>query len=184
MGKLKKIIPKDFGKLLSILIDHCTKGKYYKELGNIVVEMADNNELSSAEIKTLLAPKNGKVLPLVVSGINFGLMVGYAFGQGYPFEHLVITKELDCLSSQFPILTREKNKDLFFRRNMFLERVLAVTKDKTATITKNEIERGAGTIVLCWPQNQKAIKDFTEHIWKRVSPDDDKSGMGEKVVRV
>ena len=177
MKKPKKIIPKDFGHLLSILIDHCTKGKYYKELGNIVVEMADNNELSKAEINTLLNSKNGKVLPLVVDAINFGLMIGYAFSQGYPFEHSVITKELDYLSSQFPILTREKNKDLFFLRELFLERIVNAAEDKTFMITKNEVEKAATTIVLCWPQNQKPIKDFTERIWKYVSRDDDKGGI-------
>lgn len=169
MRKCKKVIPKDFGTSLSMLINCITKNKYEKEVSNIMAEMAERNDLLE-----MLASKDemekktcDKVLGFVCSAMNVGLMVGYMLGQWYPFDHSGITKDLNYLSARIPTLKRED--DVFFRRNAFLKKLGDIADAKTViTITEHEIEKAATAIVLCWPKNQEDIKCFAEKLRKGI----------------
>lgn len=172
MKKRKKTIPEDFGKTLSGLINFLTESKYEEELRNIMAEIAEKNGLvemlgSGGETGKETCDK---VLGFVLSTMNLGLMVGYTFGQWYPFEHPGITKDLNYLSSRIPTLNKEEMKDAFFRRNAFLRKLADIGADPTvATITNHEIEKAAAAIVLCWPKNQEAINDIVEKVKKGIS---------------
>jgi hypothetical protein len=92
-------------------------------------------------------------------------MVGYMFGQYDPFECPGVTKDLNYLSSRIPSLNGEKIKDVFFRRNAFLQKIVDISEGKTPEkITEHEIEKASTAIVLCWPKNQEAIKYIAEKI--------------------
>jgi hypothetical protein len=160
MGK-KNTIPKDFGKVLYVLIGWVGGDEYNKELANILAEVAKKNGLLKMLVsKDETEKKVGdKVLGFSNSVLCLGLMVGYAFGQWYPFDHPGITKELNCLFSRIPALKKEESA--FFTRDMFLKKIADITEDKNvATITDREIEKAATSIVVCWPKNQEAIKDI------------------------
>jgi hypothetical protein len=160
MKKPKKI-PKDFGKALCMLIGWAVGNGYEQELANIQGEMVQKNGLLKIFVSKDEAEKNmcNEILGFSQSVLTLGLMIGYAFGQWYPFDHPGITEELNYLFSRMPGLKREET--VFFTRDAFLKKLADIAEDKTmATMTEHEIEKAATAIVLCWPRNQEAIKDM------------------------
>lgn len=160
MKKVKKI-PKDFGKALCVLIGWVVGKTYEEELANIQGELVQKNGLLKMLTSEDEAEKKvcNEVLGFSQSVLTLGLMIGYAFGQWYPFDHPGITEELNYLFSRMPSLKKEET--IFFTRDVFLRKIADISEDKTvATITEHEIEKGAAAIVLCWPKNQEAIKEM------------------------
>ena len=172
MAKRKKIIPALFGKTLSTLIGWITENKYEEEALNIMAEMAERKGLLKMLTSKDQTEKEtaDKVMGFVSSAVDFGLMVGYRFGQWYPLDHPGITEDLNYLSARIPTLDKGgEGENVFFRRNVFFKKMADMSEDKTIGMTEHEIEKAASTIVLCWPKNQEAIKDLTEKFKKGIS---------------